>query len=118
MKLFAWLFGKKLSDTFIPDRTLSQQQNTVHTNASSKSTSHLLSHESVKIQTKALWLIGETGLVYPQSVKAAVPVIASFCDSQVSLLLERAVNAIGRIGRGDYHVIEQYWSRMLRRVGA
>lgn len=40
MKLFDWLFGKKLSDTFIPDRTLSQQQNTVHTKASSKSTSH------------------------------------------------------------------------------
>ena len=61
----------------------------------------LLSHESVKIQAKALWLIGEMGLVYPESVKAVVPVIASFCDSQVSLLRERAVNALGRIGRGD-----------------
>lgn len=40
----------------------------------------LLSHESVKIQAKALWLIGEMGLVYPESVKAVVPVIASFCD--------------------------------------
>ena len=74
----------------------------------------LLSHESVKIQAKALWLIGEMGLVYPESVKAVVPVIASFCDSQVSLLRERAVNALGRIGRGDYHVIEQYWSSLFR----
>ena len=74
----------------------------------------LLSHESVKIQAKALWLIGEMGLVYPQSVKAAVPVIASFLDSKVSLLRERAVNALGRIGRGDYHVIEQYWSSLFR----
>ena len=72
----------------------------------------LLSHESVKIQAKALWLIGEMGLVYPQSVKAAVPVIASFLDSKVSLLRERAVNALGRIGRGDYHVIEHYWSSL------
>lgn len=74
----------------------------------------LLSHESVKIQAKALWLIGEMGLVYPESVKAVVPVIASFCDSQVSLLRERAVNALGRIGRGDYHVIEQHWSSLFR----
>lgn len=56
----------------------------------------LLSHESVKIQAKALWLIGEMGLVYPESVKAAVPVIASFLDSKVSLLRERAVNALGK----------------------
>jgi len=74
----------------------------------------LLSHESVKIQAKALWLIGEMGLAYPQSVKADVPVIASFLDSKVSLLRERAVNALGRIGRGDYHVIEQYWSSLFR----
>ncbi|HPY85398.1 MAG TPA: HEAT repeat domain-containing protein [Ruminococcus flavefaciens] len=74
----------------------------------------LLSHESVKIQAKALWLIGEMGLVYPQSVKTAVPVIASFLDSKVSLLRERAVNALGRIGRGDYHMIEQYWSSLFR----
>lgn len=56
----------------------------------------LLSHESVKIQAKALWLIGEMGFVYPESVKAAVPVIASFLDSKVSLLRERAVNALGK----------------------
>lgn len=74
----------------------------------------LLSHESVKIQAKVLWLIGEMGLAYPQSVKAAVPVIASFLDSKVSLLRERAVNALGRIGRGDYHLIEQYWSSLFR----
>jgi len=74
----------------------------------------LISHESVKIQAKALWLIGEMGLVYPESVKAAVPVIASFLDSKVSLLRECAVNALGRIGRGGYHVIEQYWSSLFR----
>lgn len=74
----------------------------------------LLSHKSVKIQAKALWLIGEMGLAYPQSVKDTVPVIASFLDSNVSLLRERAVNALGRIGRGDYHVIEHYWSSLFR----
>ena len=27
--------------------------------------SSLLTHESVKIQAKALWLLGEMGLIYP-----------------------------------------------------
>ena len=63
--------------------------------------SSLLAHESVKIQAKALWLLGEMGLLYPQSVQDTVPVIASLCDSQEPLLRERAVNALGRIGRGS-----------------
>ena len=74
----------------------------------------LLSHESVKIQAKALWLLGEMGLVYPLSVQDAVPVIASFCDSPEPLLRERAVNALGRIGRGSYQVIEAYWADLFR----
>ena len=76
--------------------------------------SSLLSHESVKIQAKALWLLGEIGLMYPLSVQDAVPVIASFCDNPEQLLRERAVNALGRIGRGDYQVIEPYWAGMFR----
>ena len=48
------------------------------------------------------------------SVFEIVPVIASFFDSPVSLLRERAVIAIGRIGRGDYHVIEPYWAKLFR----
>ena len=76
--------------------------------------SSLLTHESVKIQAKALWLLGEIGLAYPLSVQKAVPVIASFLDSPAPILRERAVNALGRIGRGDYHVIEPYWNGLLR----
>ena len=76
--------------------------------------SSLLTHDSVKIQAKALWLLGEMGLAHPQSVQDTVPAIASFCDSQVPLLRERAVNALGRIGRGDYHVIEPYWPDLFR----
>ena len=71
--------------------------------------SSLLAHESVKIQAKALWLLAEMGLSYPQSVRDAVPAIASFCNCPVPLLRERALNAIGRIGRGDYSLIELYW---------
>lgn len=76
--------------------------------------SSLLKHESVKIQAKALWLLGEIGLVYPLSVQDAVPTIASFLDSLKPLLRERSVNALGRIGRGDYSVIEPYWTELFR----
>ena len=76
--------------------------------------SSLLAHESVKIQAKALWLLGETGLENPMEVRDAVPAIVSFCDSPVPLLRERAVGALGRIGRGSYPVIEPYWADLFR----
>ena len=75
--------------------------------------SSLLAHESVKIQAKALWLLGEMGLIYPQTVQDAVPGIASFLDSPEPLLRERTVNALGRIGRGSYPTIEPYWKGLL-----
>ena len=76
--------------------------------------SSLLSHDSVKIQAKALWLLGEMGLTYPRSVQDAVSDIAAFCDSPVSILRERAVNALGRIGRGNYILIEPFWEDLFR----
>ena len=76
--------------------------------------SSLLTHESVRIQAKALWLLGEMGLAYPQSVHDAVPAIASLLDSPEPLLRERALNALGRIGRGSYPVIEPYWAGLFR----
>ena len=76
--------------------------------------SSLFTHDSVKIQAKALWLLGEMGLIYPQSVQGAVPATASFLDSPEPLLRERAVNALGRIGRGSYPVIEPYWTGLFR----
>lgn len=76
--------------------------------------SSLLSHESVKIQAKALWLLGEMGLEYPLKVQDAVLAIVSFCDSAEPLLRERAVNALGRIGRGNYSVVEPYWTDLFR----
>ena len=76
--------------------------------------SSLLTHDSVKIQAKVLWLLGEMGLAYPQSVQDAVSDIAAFCDSPVPILRERAVNALGRIGRGDYSLIEPFWEDLFR----
>ena len=74
----------------------------------------LLGNESVKIKAKALWLLGEMGLEHPLAVKDSVEAIDAFCDSDDLLLRERAVNALGRIGRADYHLIEQYWQELFR----
>ena len=76
--------------------------------------SSLLSHGSVKIQAKALWLLGEMGLEFPDLIRDTVPTIALFCDSTEPLLRERAVNALGRIGRGNYQLIEPYWKGLFR----
>ena len=76
--------------------------------------SSLLTHESVKIKAKALWLLGEMGLAYPLSVQYAVPSIARFLDSPEPLLRERAVNALGRIGRANFSLIEPYWADLFR----
>ncbi len=54
------------------------------------------------------------GLEYPQDIQDKVPAIASFCDSTEPLLRERSVNTLGRIGRGNYQVIEPYWSDLFR----
>ncbi len=66
------------------------------------------------MQAKALWLLGEMGLEYPVSIQTAVPAVASFRNSEDALLRERAVNALGRIGRADYHLIEPYWTDLFR----
>lgn len=76
--------------------------------------SSLLSFDSVKIRAKTLWLLGEMGLKHPASIRGCVPTVASFLDSGEPLLRERAVNAFGRIGRGDYHLIEPYWTGLFR----
>ena len=74
----------------------------------------LLADESVKIQAKALWLLGEMGLKHPARIGEHVPRIASFLDSPEVLLRERAVVALGRIGRGDYGLVEPYWAGLFR----
>lgn len=74
--------------------------------------SSLLSHDSVKIRAKALWLLGEMGLEHPDAIQESVQAVASFGKSESGLLRERAVNALGRIGRADFKLIEPYWKDM------
>ena len=74
----------------------------------------LLTSQSVKIKAKALWLLGEMGLAFPNAIKDFVLPIASFLASTDPLLRERAVNAMGRIGRGCFETIEHYWLELFR----
>lgn len=74
----------------------------------------LLDHGSSKIQAKALWFLGEAGLMHPSDIGAAVPKIIPFCESDTALLRERSVNALGRIGRADLKLIENYWPGLFR----
>ena len=78
------------------------------------SVSSLLATGSVKIRAKALWLLGETGLAFPASIGDHVPRIASFLDSAEPLLRERAVIALGRIGRGEWRLVEPHWAGLFR----
>lgn len=68
----------------------------------------LLDNSSDKIKAKSLWLLGEIGLKYPSSLKDEVHKIFSFTGSNVPLLRERSINALGRIGRGNYKLVEEY----------
>ena len=74
----------------------------------------LLTNESVKIQAKALWLLGEMGLKNPALIGEHVPSIAAFLDSAEPIPRERAVIALGRIGRGDWRLIEPHWTCLFR----
>ena len=74
----------------------------------------LLNSEAVRIQAKALWLFGEMGLTFSSSLRDGVSAVASFLNSTEPLLRERAVNALGRIGRADYALIEPYWADLFQ----
>ena len=74
----------------------------------------LLEYDSTKIQAKALWLLGEMGLQHPEKIGKWVPAIAAFLNSSVPLLRERALNALGRIGRADITLIKPFWKDLFR----
>jgi len=73
----------------------------------------LLENPSQKIKAKALWILGEMGLLYPQKVSCYVPKIAELMNDCDDLVKERTVNALGRIGRADYNLIKPYLEQML-----
>ena len=73
----------------------------------------LLKGQSVKITGKSLWMLGEMGLLYPAEVRLFLEEIAVFLDAEDDFLRERALNALGRIGRAEYTLVRPYWDKML-----
>ena len=74
--------------------------------------SSLLKGQSIKITRKSLWLLGEMGMLYPEEISPFVAQIAAFLKSNNEFLKERALNALGRIGRSNCKLIEPYLEEM------
>ena len=72
----------------------------------------LLENRSPRITAKALWLLGEMGLRYPEEIVGTVGRIASFMDAQDDLLRERALNVLGRIGRARFDAVGPWREKM------
>ncbi len=72
----------------------------------------LLEGRSPKITAKAMWLLGEMGLMCPQEIAPYTKSIASFLASENDLLRERSANALGRIGRADFNLVAPYWKKL------
>ena len=65
---------------------------------------------SADVKAKALWLLGEMGLKYPEEIECHVKDIASYLEDNDPKLRERSANAIGRIGRADNDLVIVYIS--------
>ncbi len=69
---------------------------------------------SVNVKAKALWILGEMGLRYPQQVDVHVERIAGYLESDYPKLRERSINALGRIGRADKELIIPYFNKLMK----
>lgn len=71
-------------------------------------------NHSVIVKAKILWLLGEMGLNYPKQVEAYIIDIAFCLDDEHLKIRERAVNALGRIGRADKNLIIPYFDKIMK----
>lgn len=76
-----------------------------------------LDNDKVGRLCKAMWLLGEMGLIYPQEIAPYTKEIASFIISENDLLRERTANALGRIGRANYKLVAPYFRELLVLAG-
>lgn len=68
---------------------------------------------SAAVKAKVLWLLGEMGLRYPMQAEAYIEDIAGYLEDNSPKLRERAVGALGRIGRADKHLIIPYLDKIM-----
>lgn len=76
------------------------------------SVASLLSHPANPIKAKALWVLGEMGLLHPDQIQPYTNQIADLLADPDPKLRERAVGALGRIGRARYELIAPYKGEM------
>lgn len=69
---------------------------------------------SVAVRAKALWLLGEMGLMYPGEIEGYVEDIVGYLDDDSPKLRERSANAMGRIGRADPNLIIPHLDRLMK----
>ena len=76
-----------------------------------------LDDDNIKVKAKALWILGEMGLKNPLIAAGYISSVADYLHSCEDILRERTLNALGRIGRADFALIEPYWSDMFSLAG-
>ncbi len=69
---------------------------------------------SDNVKAKALWMLGEMGLQYPDVVKIHIEEIAGYLENENPKLRERSINALGRIGRADKELAIPYLDKLMK----
>lgn len=69
---------------------------------------------SIEVKAKILWLLGEMGLNYPMQVRIYIEDIVGYLEDENPKLRERAVNALGRIGRADKNLVISYLDKLMK----
>ena len=68
---------------------------------------------SIAVNAKVLWLLGEMGLKYPTEIEVHIKDIVPYLENDNPKLRERATNAIGRIGRGNKNLVIPYMDKLM-----
>ena len=69
---------------------------------------------SDNVKAKALWMLGEIGLLYSQELEPYLEEIAGYMGDEHPKLRERSINALGRIGRADKNLIIPYFDDLMK----
>ena len=69
---------------------------------------------SANVKAKALWVLGEMGLRYPQQVEVHIERIEKYLENDNPKLRERSINALGRIGRADKDLVVPYLDKLMK----
>lgn len=75
-----------------------------------------IDYPSDKVKAKVLWMLGEFGLKNPQKIAPYVDQIAKALINKEAKIRERAVSALGRIGRGNFDLIKSHIPMLLSKA--